>query len=153
MRIPLILAVVLFATMLGAQNAPDETAIRKVIEDEETAWNNGDAEAYSRNFATDGTFTNILGMFFTGHQAFLDRHEEIFKGMFRGTVLRQDIVSVKFERMWRLWRPLHGCRASQSLVRPQARIPTQKGAFVRGYCKCWRETAANGESRRITIQM
>jgi hypothetical protein len=24
-------------------------------------------------------------MLFTGHQAFLDRHEEVFKGMFRGT--------------------------------------------------------------------
>lgn len=98
MKILLTLALVLFATMLGAQNAPDEAAIRKLIEDENTAWNNGDAEAYSRNFATDGTFTNILGMFFTGRQAFLDRHEEIFKGMFRGTVARQDIVSVKFVR-------------------------------------------------------
>jgi uncharacterized protein (TIGR02246 family) len=43
----------------------------------------------SQRFAADGTFANILGMFFTGHQAFFDRHEEIFKGMFRGTVLRQ----------------------------------------------------------------
>jgi uncharacterized protein (TIGR02246 family) len=51
------------------------------------AWNKGDAQAYSRHFAADGRFTNILGMFFTG-QAFLDRHEEIFKGIFRGTVLR-----------------------------------------------------------------
>ena len=93
-----ILVVMLFATMLGAQSGPDETAVRKIIRDEGTAWNKGDAEAYSRQFATDGTFTNILGMFFTGHDAFRDRHEEIFKGMFRGTVLRQDVVSVKFVR-------------------------------------------------------
>jgi hypothetical protein len=59
---------------------------------EVTAWNKGDAQAYSQHFAADGTFTNVRGMFFTGHQAFLDRHEEIFKGMFRGTVLRQDVV-------------------------------------------------------------
>jgi uncharacterized protein (TIGR02246 family) len=39
-----------------------------------------------------------MGMFFTGHQAFLDRHEEIFKGMFRVTVLRQDVVSLRFVR-------------------------------------------------------
>jgi uncharacterized protein (TIGR02246 family) len=37
-------------------------------------------------------------MFFTGHQAFLNRHEEIFKGMLRGTVLRQEVVSLKFVR-------------------------------------------------------
>jgi uncharacterized protein (TIGR02246 family) len=62
------------------------------------AWNKGDAQAYAEDFAVDGTFTNILGMFFTGHQAFVDRHEEIFKGMFRGTELRQDVVSLKFVR-------------------------------------------------------
>jgi hypothetical protein len=37
-------------------------------------------------------------MFYTGHQAFLDRQEEIFKGMFRGTVLGQDVVSLRFVR-------------------------------------------------------
>ncbi len=56
------------------------------------------AQAYSQHFAADGTFTNVQGMFFTGHQAFLDRHEEIFKGMLRGTVLRQEVVSLKFVR-------------------------------------------------------
>jgi uncharacterized protein (TIGR02246 family) len=98
MKIVLILATMLFATMLGAQSAPDEKAVRKVIQDEGAAWNKGDAQAYSRDFATDGTFTNILGMFFRGHKAFQDRHEEIFKGMFRGTVLQQEVVSLKFVR-------------------------------------------------------
>src|SRR6202035_402582 len=31
-----------------------------------------------------------------GHQAFLDRHEEIFEGRFRGPALRQDVVSLRF---------------------------------------------------------
>ena len=31
-------------------------------------------------------------------QAFLDRHEEIFKGMFRGIVLRWEVVSLRFVR-------------------------------------------------------
>ncbi len=99
MKIASILAAMLVATMLGAQSVPDETEIREIIQEEVATWNKGDAEAYSRHFATDGTFTNILGMFFTGHETFRDRHEEIFKGMFRGTVLRQDIVSVKFVRV------------------------------------------------------
>jgi uncharacterized protein (TIGR02246 family) len=93
-----ILAMLLFGTMLGAQNGPDEAAVRKIIQDEGTAWNKGDAEGYSRHFAADGTFTNILGMFFTGREAFRDRHEDILKGVFRGTVLRQEVVSVKFVR-------------------------------------------------------
>lgn len=49
----------------------DESAIRKIIQDEVAAWNRGDATAYSRQFATDGTFTNIRGQFFTGYDAFL----------------------------------------------------------------------------------
>lgn len=87
-----------FATISSAQGKPDEAPIRSILQKEVTAWNKGDAQTYSRHFAADGTFTNILGMFFTGHQAFLDRHEEIFKGMSRGTVLRQDVVSLKFVR-------------------------------------------------------
>jgi uncharacterized protein (TIGR02246 family) len=97
MRTTLILAVCLFAAILSA-SAPSDTAIRDIIKEEDAAWNRGDTDAYSAHFAADGTFTNILGMFFTGHQAFRDRHEDIFKGIFRGTTLRQDIVSIKFVR-------------------------------------------------------
>jgi uncharacterized protein (TIGR02246 family) len=98
MRTALILIMPFFATISAAQGKSDEAAIRSILQEEVTAWNKGDAQTYSQHFAADGTFTNILGMFFTGHQAFLDRHEEIFKEMFRGTVLRQDVVSLKFVR-------------------------------------------------------
>ena len=77
---------------------PDETAIRQILDSEVTTWNKGDTDGYSRDFATDGTFTNIRGMFFTGHQEFRDRHEAIFKGEFRGTSLKQEIVSLRFIR-------------------------------------------------------
>jgi uncharacterized protein (TIGR02246 family) len=87
-----------FATMSAGQGKPDGAAIRNILREEVAAWNMGDAQAYSRHFAADGTFTNILGLFFAGHQGFLDRHEDIFKGMFRGTVLRQDVVSLRFVR-------------------------------------------------------
>ena len=93
MKTTLSLAMLLFATMAGAQGKSDEAAIRSILQEEVTAWNKGDAQAYSQYFAADGTFTNIRGMFFTGHQAFLDRHEEIFKGMFRGTVVTLTSVS------------------------------------------------------------
>jgi uncharacterized protein (TIGR02246 family) len=74
----------------------DEIAIRNLIDDEVTAWNRGDAAAYSHQFASDGTFTNIRGQFFTGHEAFLKQHEVIFQGIFKNTILQQDIVSLKF---------------------------------------------------------
>lgn len=76
----------------------DEVAIRKIIQDQTSAWNGGDAVAYSRQFASDGTFTNIRGQFFTGHAAFLKQHEVIFQGIFKSTKLQQDVVSLKFIR-------------------------------------------------------
>ena len=73
----------------------DEITIRNLIDDEVAAWNRGDAAAYSHPFAIDGTFTNIRGQFFTGHEAFLKQHEVIFQGIFKNTILQQDIVSLK----------------------------------------------------------
>jgi uncharacterized protein (TIGR02246 family) len=92
------LAIGLLATQLGAQTASEEPAIRSIVQDEIAAWNQGDAVAYSRPFAADGTFTNITGQFFTGYDAFLKQHEVIFEGRFKRTRLQQDIVSLKFVR-------------------------------------------------------
>lgn len=86
----------LFATPTKAQQNADSTAIQIILQEEVTSWNSGDAATYSKHFAENGTFTNIRGMFFTGHQQFLDRHVEIFKGMFAKTVLKQDVVSFRF---------------------------------------------------------
>jgi hypothetical protein len=75
-------------------------------------------------------------MFFTGHQAFFDRHEEIFKGMFRGTVLRQDVVSLRFVRPRPpLSKHLHGFRGFQHRVRHQARPPMPRDACALGSCR------------------
>jgi uncharacterized protein (TIGR02246 family) len=94
-----ILAMVLVATNVATpQASPDETAIRNIIQEEITAWNAGDAAAYSRHFAADGTFTNVRGQFFTGRHAFTEVHEDAFKGRFHGSQLKQDIVSLKFVR-------------------------------------------------------
>ncbi len=91
-------AIGVLATQLSAQTASDETAIRSIIQDEIVAWNQGDAAAYSRHFAADGTFTNIVGQFVTGYDAFLKQHAVIFEGRFKQTRLQQDIVSLRFVR-------------------------------------------------------
>lgn len=91
-----IVVVLLAGTVAAAQSKPDEDAIRSILSDEITTWNQGDTDGYSKHFATDGTFTNVPGMFFSGHQAFRDRHEVIFKGLFRGTKLQLRVVSLRF---------------------------------------------------------
>ncbi len=98
MKIAMILTTVLVGAISGAQNAADEAAIRDILKEEVAAWNKGDSDAYSRHFAEDGTFTNLLGMFFQGRAAFRDRHEQIFHGPYRGSTKQSDIVSLKFVR-------------------------------------------------------
>ncbi|GAB3046893.1 YybH family protein [Spirosoma pulveris] len=97
-RRALTLTLMLTSSGLLAQNAQDSLSIYTILRQEEQAWNKGDAPAYSQSFSADGTFTNIGGMFFKGHQAFLDQHEVIFNSFFKHTVLRQKIVSLKFVR-------------------------------------------------------
>ncbi|HET9743588.1 MAG TPA: SgcJ/EcaC family oxidoreductase [Terriglobales bacterium] len=79
-----------------AQDHADEAAIRNIVNGEVAAWDKGDAVAYSAHFAPGGTFTNILGAFYTGHDAFAKEHDHIFKTIFRGSTLQQDIVSLQF---------------------------------------------------------
>ncbi len=90
-----IIIVLLSGVIAAAQSQQDDGAIRKILDDEITTWNQGDTDGYSRHFATDGTFTNVMGMFFTGRQAFRDRHEIIFKGPFGGTKLQLQVVSLR----------------------------------------------------------
>ncbi len=91
-----VLGLSILATRLSAQTSVDTTAIRQIVEDEITAWDQGDATAYSRHFAANGTFTNIRGEFFTGYAGFLRQHEMIFGSLFKHTQLQQNIVSLRF---------------------------------------------------------
>lgn len=86
----------LSATQLHAQTAGDSAAIRVLIREEDAAWSRGDAVAYSRSFAEDGTFTNIAGQHFAGHAAFEAQHARIFQSIYKGTTLAQELVSLQF---------------------------------------------------------
>lgn len=79
-----------------AQARTDDSAIREIIRSETVAWNQGDSVAYSRHFAADGTFTNILGKYFSGHDGFVKQHDRVFRTIFRGSTLQQDVVSLQF---------------------------------------------------------
>jgi len=82
----------------AAQTPSDQATIRKIVQNEITTWNNGDAVGYSKDFATTGTFTNIRGQFFTGYDGFLKQHQVIFAGIFKNTTLNQRVVSLEFIR-------------------------------------------------------
>lgn len=76
----------------------DRLAIERLIASLEEAWVHGDAGAYASRFAEDGTFTNVLGMFFCGRDAFRKRHDEVFETVFKGSTLTLRIATLRFVR-------------------------------------------------------
>ena len=98
MRLLFALPILAFASQVSAQSSSDTTAVRNIVSNEIETWNKGDATGYSRDFAADGTFTNIRGQFFTGYPGYLKQHEVIFQGIFKNSTLKQDVVSLKFIR-------------------------------------------------------
>jgi uncharacterized protein (TIGR02246 family) len=95
----LILLAIACATGAQARSGiTDEAAIQSIVQNETDTWNKGDAVGYSKDFAANGTFTNIRGQFFTGYDGFLKQHQAIFDGLFKNTTLTQRVVSLKFVR-------------------------------------------------------
>lgn len=61
----------------------DEKAIRKILKDEETAWNKHDMKAFTAAFRDDAEGINVVGMYWRGKPAVLkhltDYHAAILK--------------------------------------------------------------------------
>lgn len=108
MRTTLILTMLFFATMSAGQGKPDEAAIRNILEEEVAAWNKGTPKP-TRSISLRMAHSRIFwGCCSPGTRRFLTG-QEIFKGMFRGTVLRQDVVSLRF-------RPPRGRRCGNTYL-------------------------------------
>ncbi len=73
-----------------------EGEIAEVIEEQQAAWNAGDAAAFARRVTDDAVFTNIFGQQFTGREAFERQHAAIFASIYKGSNLRQTIGHLRF---------------------------------------------------------
>ena len=76
----------------------DLAAISAVLADEETAWAQGNAAAYSAHVSDTVIFTNIVGMFAVGRPAFEAQHARIFATIYKGSSLHQTIEHVALLR-------------------------------------------------------
>jgi uncharacterized protein (TIGR02246 family) len=76
----------------------DEAAIQQLVGELADAWNRGDAQAYGARYREDATFTNVNGTFHVGREEFNRRHEEIFRGIFKGTTLALTTRALRFIR-------------------------------------------------------
>ena len=89
-RIPAVLAVVLsfcLASPVQAQAAPgharDEVSLRKLVAEQTEAWNRHDAAAWSKDFAPEAEFINIVGTVFSGREEIEKRHASVFASVFK----------------------------------------------------------------------
>jgi len=85
--------------MGGETQSTDRLLLESLIGSLANAWARGDASEYASRFASDGTFTNFLGMFFQGRDAFRERHDSVFKTVFKGSTLVPKITALRFIRM------------------------------------------------------
>lgn len=73
-------------------------AIRLLLDEQERAWQAGDAEAFSRNASPDIVFTNVVGLFSIGRVGFEAQHRHIFATFYKGSTLTQQIERIAYVR-------------------------------------------------------
>ncbi|XXF75344.1 SgcJ/EcaC family oxidoreductase [Myxococcaceae bacterium GXIMD 01537] len=76
--------------------ALNEAALRKLVADQAEAWNRQDAVAWSKDFAPDAEFINIVGTVFNGHADIEKRHAAIFNTLFKGSQTQVTVRKVLF---------------------------------------------------------
>ena len=76
----------------------DEAAVLAVLNRLRTAWNAGDAQAWSNEFAPDADFTVWTGLRVRGRKAIFEGHDMIFKGPYKGTTLKFTVDGVRWIR-------------------------------------------------------
>ena len=76
----------------------DETAISRIIQQIEEAWNAGDGPASARPFAQDVDYMVWNGMYVKGRQALAEGHQQIFDTIYKGSEILYQIKSIRFLR-------------------------------------------------------
>jgi uncharacterized protein (TIGR02246 family) len=91
------MALTLLQNTSAPVSSPDaESAIRKIVAEQESAWNAGDGKGYASQVAPDVSFTNIFGMVIYGREAFVKRHSEILASFYKGTTKSQVVRRIRF---------------------------------------------------------
>lgn len=68
--------------------------VQRIIDDQADAWRRGDGDAWAACFSEDARFVNIMGMSLDGRARIAERHAQMFRTLFLGSVVRVDLESV-----------------------------------------------------------
>ena len=90
------LATVCASRVYAAEPAPGErAAVQMIIADQVSAWNRGDAAAYSRHLRPDVIMTNTVGMVAVGPAAFEAQHQDILSSIYKNSHLAETISHIR----------------------------------------------------------
>lgn len=78
------------------QNVDDDTFIHKLIQEQENAWNNGDAKLYAKSFQEEGVYTIITGAVFHSRSTLEERVGYILNNFFKKSKLVQKVKQIRF---------------------------------------------------------
>jgi len=74
----------------------DEAALRQLVAAQAEAWNRHDAAEWSKDFAPDADFVNIVGTVFQGRAEIEKRHASIFASIFKDSRTRVTVRRLMF---------------------------------------------------------
>jgi uncharacterized protein (TIGR02246 family) len=79
-----------------APRGEDEAALRQLVAAQAEAWNRHDATAWSKDFAPDADFVNIVGSVFQGQAEIEKRHAGIFASIFKDSRTKVTVRRIAF---------------------------------------------------------
>ncbi|AEI67782.1 YybH family protein [Corallococcus macrosporus] len=95
--LPFLVPLLLLASACATTGtAPAEAGIHQLLKDQTEAWNRQDAVAWSRDFAPDAAFINIVGTVFEGRDEIQQRHAGIFATIFKGSQSQVTVRKLQF---------------------------------------------------------
>ncbi|HLL72385.1 MAG TPA: SgcJ/EcaC family oxidoreductase [Pyrinomonadaceae bacterium] len=76
----------------------DETAVRKIVQQVQDAWNAHDGKAFAAPFAADADYVVVNGMYIKGREDIEKGHTQIFTTIYKDSRNVATIKSVRFLR-------------------------------------------------------
>ncbi|ASR37864.1 DUF4440 domain-containing protein [Prauserella marina] len=102
----------------GPGTDADIAALKKVIEDTETAYNTNDAELMTKYFAAEASVVNAVGKRIVGREALLAANQQGLASFLKDQYVRYDVIEINF------------VRPDVALVHKQARATTSAGRLI-----------------------
>jgi uncharacterized protein (TIGR02246 family) len=98
MKTIFLLFVISFSTFAQSSDKiiTDEDKIRQVMNEQENAWNKGDAKEYVKSFMEEGIFTIISGATYHTQTELEERVAFIFSTIFKNSSYNRKINQIKF---------------------------------------------------------